>query len=363
MNDRIQRVARHLSLVGDSQTAAPQDLPAPAAPVPAAFAPPGTDVDRVLYPPLEPYRSGRLQVDEIHALYWEACGNPQGIPVVFLHGGPGAGISPRSRRFFDPERYHIILFDQRGSGLSTPLGETRRNTTALLIDDIERLRILLGVQRWLVFGGSWGSTLALAYAQAHPARALGLVLRGVWLASAAEIDWWLHGVRMFFPREWEAFAGHLPEAERADLLGAYSRRLQSSDPSVYLPAARAWSRYEGSCLQLRPTPDIANAFGSDEVALGVGRLEALYFRERAWLAPDQLLQGVAEIGHLPCFIAHGRYDVICPVRYAHALADAWPGAVLRVVADAGHSGYEPGIAAELVGATDAFARSGGFTPV
>jgi proline iminopeptidase len=312
------------------------------------------------YPPIAPYRSGRLQVDELHELYWEACGNPQGIPVVFLHGGPGAGISPRSRCFFDPARYHIILFDQRGSGQSTPLGECRHNTTQLLIADIERLRALLDIERWLVFGGSWGSTLALAYAQAHPARCLGLVLRGIWLVSDEEIHWWLYGVRNIFPREWEAFAAHVPEAERSDLLGAYSRRLDSEDPAVYLPAARAWSRYEGSCLQLRPTPDVADAFGSDAVALGVGRLEAHYFRHRAFLAPGQLLQGVPSIRHLPCFITHGRYDVICPVRYAHALVDAWPEAVLRIVPDAGHSSYEPGIAAELVGATDRFARTGRF---
>jgi proline iminopeptidase len=317
-------------------------------------------VSDVFYPPIEPYRSGRLQVDEIHDLYWEACGNPQGIPVIFLHGGPGAGIAPRSRCFFDPERYHIVLFDQRGSGKSTPLGECRNNSTQLLIADIERLRQLLGIEYWLVFGGSWGSTLALAYAQAQPARCLGLVLRGIWLVSDEEIDWWLYGVRNFFPREWEAFAGHVPEAERADLLGAYCKRLQSDNPAVYLPAARAWSRYEGSCLQLRPSPDVANAFGSDDVALGVGRLEAHYFRHRAFLTPGQLLRDVPRIAHLPCFIAHGRYDVICPVRYAHALLDAWPGTVLRVVEDAGHSSYEPGIAAELVGATDRFARTGRF---
>jgi proline iminopeptidase len=312
------------------------------------------------HPPIEPYRSGRLQVDEIHELYWEACGNPHGIPVIFLHGGPGAGIAHRSRCFFDPARYHIVLFDQRGSGQSTPLGECRNNTTQLLIDDIERLRQLLGIDRWLVFGGSWGSTLALAYAQAQPEHCLGLVLRGIWLVSDEEIAWWLYGVRNFFPREWEAFAGHVPEAERNDLLGAYSQRLQSDDPAVYLPAARAWSRYEGSCLQLRPTPDVADSFGSDAVALGVGRLEAHYFRHRAFLAPGQLLQDVPRITHLPCFIAHGRYDVICPVRYAHALVDAWPGAVLHVVPDAGHSSYEPGIAAELIGATDRFARTGRF---
>jgi proline iminopeptidase len=317
-------------------------------------------LDDALYPPLEPLRSGRLAVDDLHTLYWETCGNPQGIPVIFLHGGPGAGISPKSRRFFDPAKYHIVLFDQRGAGLSTPLGETRQNTTQLLIDDIERLRAMLGISQWLVFGGSWGSTLSLAYAQAHPARCLGLVLRGIWLVSDAEIDWWLYGIRNFFPREWEAFASHVPEVERSDLLSAFAQRMASEDPAVYTPAARAWSRYEGSCLQLRPDADMADAFTDDAMALGVGRLEAHYFRHKAFLEPGQLLRDMSRIRHLPGFITHGRYDVICPVRYAFALADAWPGAQLRIVADAGHSSLEPGIAAELVAATDRFATSGSF---
>lgn len=317
-------------------------------------------LDDALYPPIAPLRTGRMPVGGLHTLYWETCGNPQGIPAIFLHGGPGAGISPKSRRFFDPERYHVALFDQRGAGQSKPLGETRENTTQLLIEDIERLREHLGIERWLVFGGSWGSTLSLAYAQAHPERCLGLVLRGIWLVSDAEIDWWLYGVRNFFPREWEAFAGHVPEAERGDLLAAYSRRLESDDSAVYGPAARAWSRYEGSCLHLLPNPETANAFTEDAVALGIGRLEAHYFRHKAFLRPGQLLADMHRIRHLPGFIVHGRYDVICPVRYAHALSDAWPGAVLDIQPDAGHSSYEPGIAKALVGATDQFARDGRF---
>jgi proline iminopeptidase len=317
-------------------------------------------LEQVLYPEIEPLRSGRLPVSDLHTLYWETSGNPAGIPALFLHGGPGAGISPKSRRFFDPERYHVVLFDQRGAGQSTPLGETRENTTDLLIEDIERLRKMLGIEQWLVFGGSWGSTLSLAYAQAHPERCLGLVLRGIWLVADEEIDWWLNGVRNFFPREWEAFAGHVPEAERGDLLAAYSRRLESNDPAVYVPAARAWSRYEGSCLHLLPNPETANAFTEDAIAIGIGRLEAHYFRNKAFLKPNQLLEGVARIRHLPGFIVHGRYDVICPVRYAHALADAWPGAELRIEPDAGHSSYEPGIAEALVDATDRFARNGRF---
>jgi proline iminopeptidase len=255
----------------------------------------------------------------------------------------------------------VVLFDQRGAGQSTPLGETRENTTQLLIQDIERLREMLGIERWLVFGGSWGSTLSLAYAQAHPERCLGLVLRGIWLVSDAEIDWWLYGVRNFFPREWEAFARHVPEGERADLLAAYSRRLEADDPDVYRPAARAWSRYEGSCLHLLPNPETADAFTEDAIALGIGRLEAHYFRHKAFLRPKQLLEDMGAIRHLPGFIVHGRYDVICPVRYACALADRWPGVELRIEPDAGHSSYEPGIAAALVEATDRFAASGRFS--
>lgn len=317
-------------------------------------------LEDVLYPAIAPLRTGRLQVSPLHSIYWETCGNPAGIPALFLHGGPGAGISPKSRRFFDPARYHVALFDQRGSGQSTPLGETRENTTELLIQDIERLREMLGIEKWLVFGGSWGSTLSLAYSQAHPERCLGLVLRGIWLVSDEEIDWWLNGVRNFFPREWEAFAGHVPESERGDLLAAYSRRLDSVDPAVYGPAARAWSRYEGSCLHLLPNPETADAFTEDAVALGIGRLEAHYFRHKAFLRPRQLLDGVERIRHLPGFIVHGRYDVICPVRYALALADAWPGVELRIEPDAGHSSYETGIAQALVDATDRFAENGRF---
>lgn len=317
-------------------------------------------LDDVLHPPTEALRQGRLAVGGGHELHWETCGTPQGLPALFLHGGPGAGISPTSRRFFDARRYHVVLFDQRGAGRSTPLGATQDNTTPLLIDDIERLRALLGIERWLVFGGSWGSTLALAYAQAHPQRCLGLVLRGIWLGSQEEIDWWLYGMRQFYPREWEAFAAQVEPAERNDLLTAYQRRLTHPDPAVHTPAARAWSRYEGACLHLVQRPEQVEAFGADAMALGVGRLEAHYFAHQAFLAPRQLLDGMPHIAHLPGVIVHGRYDVICPPRYAHALADAWPGVHLRMVTEAGHSSMEPGIAAELVAATDRFAQTGGF---
>jgi proline iminopeptidase len=319
-----------------------------------------TTLEDVLYPHLEPLHCGTLQVDDLHTLYWETSGNPQGIPVIFVHGGPGAGTSPNSRRFFDPAKYHIVLLDQRGSGKSTPLGETRHNTTELLIGDLETLREHLGIRQWLVFGGSWGSTLSLAYAQAHPERCLGLVLRGIWLASKEEIDWWLYGVRYLFPKEWEAFANFIPEAERGDLLGAYQRRMRSSEPAVFTPAAQAWARYEGACVHLLPQQQAGAAFTDDAYALGIGLLEAHYFEHGAFLERDQLLKGAERIRHLPGFIVHGRYDAICPVRYAFQLADAWPEAQMTVVPDAGHSSYEPGIAAELVAATDRFAATGRF---
>ena len=254
----------------------------------------------------------------------------------------------------------MALFDQRGSRRSAPLGETRENDLPSLIADIERLREMLGFERWLVFGGSWGSTLALAYAQAHPERCLGLVLRGIWLVSAEEIHWWLYGMRNNFPREWEAFAGHVAPEERGDLLAAYCRRMESEDATFHLPAARAWSRYEGSCIALRPDPANGDNFEQDAVALGIGRLEAHYFKNACFLRPNQLLDEMPRIRHLPAFIVHGRYDVICPLRYAYALHDAWPGSVLQVIDDAGHTSYEPGIAQALVQATARFARSGRF---
>jgi proline iminopeptidase len=310
-----------------------------------------------VFPPIEPYRSGQLVVDHIHTLYWEECGNPQGVPVLFLHGGPGAGLSPRHRQFFDPTHYRVVLFDQRGAGKSTPLGECRQNTTPLLIDDIERLRELLAVDQWLVFGGSWGSTLALAYGQAHPQRCLGFVLRGIFLCTQAEIDWFFDGIQWFFPKEFERFVADIPLAERADLLQAYAKRLFSDDPAQNLHAARTWSRYEGSCLHLLQHPEVADQFGTDAVALGVGRLEAHYFQHRAFLAEDQLIRNLSRIRHLPAAIIQGRYDVVCPVRSAWRLHQAWPEASFEIIEDAGHAAFEPGTASALVAATERFRRS------
>ena len=307
-----------------------------------------------LYPEIEPCAQGRLAVSELHELYWEESGNPEGVPVVFLHGGPGAGSAPNHRRFFDPAAYRILIFDQRGAGRSTPLGEIRDNTTPLLIEDMEMLRELRGIDRWLVFGGSWGSTLALAYVEAHPERCLGLVLRGIFLCRPSEIDWFLYGLRAFFPEAWEAFAGHIPEAERGDLLGAYHRRLMDPDPAVHRPAARAWSVYEGSCSTLLPSRETVDYFAGDVVALGLARMEAHYFAHNIFLPDNALLANVGRIRHLPAVIVQGRYDAVCPIVSAHELHQAWPEARYVVVPDAGHSAWEPGIRAELVRATEEF---------
>jgi proline iminopeptidase len=316
--------------------------------------------DSHLFPPIEPYRSGRLQVDEVHSLYWEESGNPAGQPVLFLHGGPGSGASPRHRQFFDPAHYRIVIFDQRGAGRSTPLGEYRNNTTPLLVADIERLREMLGIERWLVFGGSWGSTLALAYGQAHPERCLGFVLRGIFLCTRDEVDWFLNGIRWFFPEVHAEFVAQIPEAERGNLLQAYEKRLFSDDPAVYMPAARAWSRYEGRCLFLRPDPGAIADFSSDAISLGVGRLEAHYFLHDGFFDDDQLVRNVGRIRHLPAVIIQGRYDVVCPPVSAFRLHAAWPEAKMHVIPDAGHAAYEPGIAAALVAATEQFKRKGAF---
>jgi len=307
-----------------------------------------------LFPPIEPYNSGMLRVDDLHTLYWEECGNPNGEPVLFLHGGPGSGLSPAQRRFFDPAHYRIVLFDQRGAGKSTPLGEYRNNTTQLLIGDIERIRAMLGIRKWLVFGGSWGSTLALAYGQAHPECCTGFVLRGIFLCTPAEIDWFLNGIRWFFPEAHAKFAEAIPEGERGDLLKAYQKQLFCDDPKVYTAAARRWSHYEGSCLYLLPQQEAIAQFDSDVVSLGVGRLEAHYFLNNGFMSDDQLVRNVDRIRHLPALIVQGRYDVVCPAASAYRLHQAWPEATFRMIADAGHAALEQGTLAALVSATEQF---------
>ena len=307
-----------------------------------------------LYPEIEPYSAGKLRLDGIHTMYWEQCGNPHGKPVLFLHGGPGAGAAPAHRRFFDPAHYRIVIFDQRGAGRSTPLGELKDNTTPHLIADIERLRQHLKVDRWLVFGGSWGSTLALAYGEAHPERCSGFILRGVFLCRQSEIDWFISGLKSFFPEAWRAFAEVIPAPERNDLLHAYYRRLTDPDPKVHMAAARAWSTYEGACSTLLPSPDTVAYFAGDTVALGLARIEAHCFSHGIFLPENALLANVGRIRHLPCAIVQGRYDAVCPIVTADDLHRAWPEADYVIVSAAGHSAWEPGVSAELVRATERF---------
>lgn len=307
-----------------------------------------------LYPEIEPYDRGRLEVGHGHALYYEQSGNPKGRPALFLHGGPGAGAVPAHRRFFDPGFYRIVIFDQRGAGRSAPLGSLDHNTTPALVSDIEKLRAHLRIDKWLVFGGSWGSTLALAYGEAHPEACLGFALRGIFLCRPQEIDWFLYGMRRFFPEQWEAFAGFLPEAERGDLLANYHRRLVHPDPAVHMPAARAWSIYEGACSTLLPSPETVAAFSDDRMALGLARIEAHYFVNRIFLPENALMKNIGRIRHLPAAIVQGRYDMVCPIGTADELAHAWKAADYTIVQDAGHSAMEPGIKAALVAATDKF---------
>ncbi len=308
-----------------------------------------------LYPEIEPYHTGQLRVSDLHSLYYEESGNPRGKPVVFLHGGPGGGVSPAYRRYFDPDFYRIILFDQRGAGQSTPPAELRENTTWDLVEDIERLRRELGVDRWLVFGGSWGSTLALAYAITHPARVVGLILRGIFLVRKKEIDWFYQeGASFLFADAWEKYLAPIPEAERGDIVMAYYRRLTHDDPRVRAEAAKAWSIWEASTSHLYPDPEGVRRFEeSEDKSLSFARIECHYFVNKAFFPEDgYLLQRAPEINHIPTRIAQGRYDVVCPMTSAWDLKKAMPAADLRIVPDAGHSSFDPGIARELVQATD-----------
>lgn len=306
------------------------------------------------YPPIEPYRTEYLKMGKYHQIYVEESGNPKGVPVVFLHGGPGAGAGPNHRRFFDPSFYRIIIFDQRGAGRSKPLGEIRENTTPLLIEDMETIRRHLKIDRWMVFGGSWGSTLAIAYAETHPERCIALALRGIFLCRPSEIDWFLYGLKMLAPVEWKMFSEFLPEHERSDLLRNYYRRLFHPDPAVYMPAAKSWSIYEGSCCTLLPNPDLVASFGDDRMALGLARMEAHYFLHDIFLPPNSLLENVHRIKHIPATIVQGRYDLVCPIETAAELVAHWPEAEYIVVNDAGHAAIEPGIKANLIGAMERF---------
>lgn len=309
-----------------------------------------------LYPPLDPYDSGYLDVTSLHRIYFEQSGNPNGKPVVFIHGGPGGGTNPRMRRFFDPAAYRIVLFDQRGCGKSTPHACLEDNHTWALVSDMERLREHLGIARWQLFGGSWGSSLALAYAQTHPARVSELVLRGIFTLRRSELEWFYQqGASALFPDAWEHYLAEIPTAERGDLIAAYYRRLTSVDPAIRLSAAKAWSVWEATTSHLLVDPEQVAAFDADEFALAFARIECHYFVNKGFFNTDtQLLDGVAPIRQLPGVIVQGRYDVVCPMETAWQLHRRWPEARLVVVPDAGHAAFEPGTVAALVAATDGF---------
>jgi proline iminopeptidase len=310
-----------------------------------------------LYPDILPYAVHRIAVDDRHALYVEECGSAKGIPALFLHGGPGAGCEPYHRRFFDPARYRVVLFDQRGAGRSVPHADLTDNTTWHLVADIERIRERLGIERWLVFGGSWGSTLALAYAQTHPERVSALVLRGIFLCRDDEILWFYQqGASRLFPDYWADFVVPVAPADRHDMLGAYHRLLTGADDIARMAAAKAWSTWEGRTATLRPSPSVVSHFGDPHVALALARIECHYFVHQAFLRPDQLLEDAGRLAAIPTVIVHGRYDVICPLENAWELHRAIAGSELVIVPDAGHAASEPGIRSALVAATDRFAR-------
>ncbi len=315
------------------------------------------DPHRWIYPEITPYRTGRLKVSVLHELYFEESGNPKGKPVIFVHGGPGGGTEAKHRRYFDPRKYRIILFDQRGCGKSTPHASIVDNTTWDLVDDMEILRKEMKVEKWQVFGGSWGSTLAIAYAETFPERVSELVLRGIFLLRQKEIDWFYQsGASAIFPDAWEPYLNAIPENERHDMVSAYYKRLTSSDKNIQLQAAKAWSIWEGSTSQLFPEADFISHYGDSEFAIAFARVECHYFINKGFMKTDgQLLNDVGKIRHIPGVIVQGRYDVVCPLDSAWALHRAWPEAELIIVPDAGHSAFESGISKALIAATDKFA--------
>ena len=311
---------------------------------------------RTLYPEIEPFESGFLDVGDGHVLYWERVGTKGAKPAVFLHGGPGGGISPVQRRLFDPARYDVLLFDQRGCGRSTPHAELEANTTWHLVADIERLREMVGVEKWLVFGGSWGSTLALAYAETHPQRVSELVLRGIYTLTKAELDWYYRfGVSEMFPEKWERFLAPIPQDERDNPMAAYRKLLTGPDRDKRIEAAKAWSLWEGETITLLPQPETSDRFGEDEFALAFARIENHFFTHAGWLEEGQLLRDADKLAGIPGVIVHGRYDMPCPARYAWDLSRRWTDAEFFLVEGAGHAFSEPGILDRLIYATDKFA--------
>lgn len=311
-----------------------------------------------LFPPIEPYREGKLKVSKLHTVHYEECGNPKGKPLVFLHGGPGGGIDPLYRRYFDPKKWRMVLLDQRGCGRSRPFAELRENTTWDLVADLEQLRQELGIERWVVFGGSWGSTLALAYAETHPDRVKALTLRGIFMLRRSELLWFYQeGASHIFPDAWEGFLAPIPPRERGDLMTAYYKRLTSRNRAVRKEAAKAWSVWEGTTSKLFTDPAVIKRFGGGRFADAFARIEAHYFVNRGFFEhDDQLLRNVHRLRKIPAVIVQGRYDVVCPATSAWDLHRAWPEAKLVMVPDAGHSMTEPGIRSALIEATDSFAK-------
>lgn len=311
---------------------------------------------RDFYPEIEPYNSGFLKVSDVHTIYYEEVGNPQGKPLIFIHGGPGGGIDPTSRRYFNPKLWRVIRFDQRGCGLSKPFSELKENTTWDLVSDIEKIREHFKIQKWSVFGGSWGSTLALAYAIKHPNRVSDMILRGIFLLREKEIRWFYQeGASFIFPDAWAKYLAPIPENERHDLLTAYHKRLTSADPKVRSEAAVAWSVWEGSTSKLFFDPEFVNRFEAGEFADAFARIECHYFMNKGFFETDGwLLKNVDKIRHIPAWIVQGRYDVVCPATSAYELNQAWPEAKLHIIPDAGHSASEPGIKSKLIEATDYF---------
>lgn len=312
---------------------------------------------RTLYAEAEPYETGMMDTGDGHSIYFELCGNPSGLPVVFLHGGPGAGCSPSHRRLFNPEKYKILLFDQRGCGRSLPHASLENNTTWHLVSDIEKLRQILGIEKWLVFGGSWGSSLALAYSQSHPERVRALILRGIFALRRFELQWYYQwGASLFFPEKWQGFLEQVHESERADMIGAYNKLLTSGDRERRLTAARVWSVWEGETTTLLPDAGNSAHFAESEFALAFARIENHYFSHGGWLEEGQLIRDAVKLKNIPGVIVQGRYDMACPPVTAYDLHQAWPGSVLHMVEDAGHAYNEPGILHRLIEATDSFAR-------
>ena len=311
---------------------------------------------RTLYPEIEPFASGMLDVGDGHQIYWERAGTKGAKPAVFLHGGPGGGFSPAHRRQFDPAKYDLILFDQRGCGKSTPYASLDNNTTWDLVADIERLREMIGADKWLVFGGSWGSTLALAYAQTHPKRVSELVVRGIYTLTRAELDWYYQfGVSEIFPDKWERFCAPIPVPERSAMMAAYRKRLTGTDRKAQIEAALAWSKWEGQTITLLPEPSTSDKFGQEDFALAFARIENHYFVHAGWLEEGQLLRDAGKLKGIPGVIVHGRYDMPCPAKYAWELHKGWPEAEFFLIEGAGHAYSEPGILDRLIYATDKFA--------